>query len=144
MTDLSASATSMLHAIIAMGVLTLVMFLWMYVTRIPAMQKAGVAPQDAAHPKSYTLPSKVARVADNYNHLFEAPTLFYAVVIAIVLLGHADPVHVTCAWAFVWLRVAHSLVQATVNIVMLRFALFASGFLAMGVMIVREALLLWA
>ena len=141
---MNESATSMLHAVIAMGVLTFVMFLWMYVTRIPAMQKAGVAPQDAAHPKSYTLPSKVARVADNYNHLFEAPTLFYAISIAIVLLGNADPLHATCAWIFVWLRVAHSLVQATVNIVMLRFALFAAGFLAMGVMIVREALAAFA
>ncbi|MGB3723878.1 MAG: MAPEG family protein [Pacificimonas sp.] len=137
---LPAAATSMLHSIVAMGVLTLVMFIWMYVTRLPAMTKAGIAPQDAAHPGSYQLPSRVARVADNYNHLFEAPALFYAIVIAIVVLGQADQMHVWCAWGYVIMRVAHSLVQATANIVMLRFALFSLSWIALGLMIVRAAL----
>lgn len=140
MIAMSPNAVSMLHAIIAMGALTLGMFLWMYATRLPALKAAGIAPQDAMHPGSYTLPSKAARVADNYNHLFEAPALFYTLVLAIVALGHADQLHVICAWSYVILRVAHSLVQATVNIVMLRFSIFMLSWIALAIMIVREVL----
>ncbi|MBV7257477.1 MAPEG family protein [Pacificimonas sp. WHA3] len=140
MPEISTHAASMLHAIIAMGALTLVMFIWLYATRLPAMSAAKIDPQDAAHPGSYTLPSKAARVADNYNHLFEAPVMFYAIVIAIVLLGLADQIHVWCAWAYVGLRVVHSLVQATINVVVLRFAIFALSWIALGALIARAAL----
>ena len=135
-------ATSILRAVVALAGLTFIMFLWMYATRLPAFSRAGIKPQEAMHPGTYhdRIPSEVRRVADNYNHLFEAPTIFYAVTLAIVLLGLADPVHVICAWAFVALRVAHSIVQATVNKVVLRFSLFALSWVAMGVMIVRAAL----
>ena len=142
MIELTAAAQSMLQSILAMGLLTLMMFIWMYATRLPAFTKAKLDPQEAMHPGTYhdRIPSEVRRVADNYNHLFEAPTIFYAVTLVIVLLGLADPVHVICAWAFVALRVAHSIVQATVNKVVLRFSLFALSWVAMGVMIVRAAL----
>ncbi len=142
MMELSAPAQSLLHSILAMGLLTLVMFIWMYATRLPAFSKAKLDPQDAMHPGSYhdRIPSEVRRVADNYNHLFEAPALFYAVTLTIVLLGLADPLHVICAWAFVVLRVLHSIVQATANKVMIRFSLFALSWVAMGIMIVRAAL----
>jgi len=134
-------ALSLLRAILAMGLLSLAMFLWMYATRLPAFQNAGIDPQEAMHPGTYhdRIPSSVRRVADNYNHLFEAPTLFYAVALAIVLLGAADSLHATCAWAFVALRVTHSLVQATINKVALRFALFAASWVALGTMIVRAS-----
>ncbi len=139
---LNESARSMLHAIVAMGFLTLVMFLWMVATRPLAMRRAGIKPQDAAHTSvlQERLPSEVQRVTDNYNHLFEAPTLFYAMVLAIVVLGHADPLHARAAWAFVALRVLHSLVQATFNRVTVRFTLFVLSWLALGLMIVREGL----
>ena len=117
MENLSTEAVSMLRAILAMGVLSLVMFVWMYATRLPAFSKAKLDPQEAMHPGSYhdRIPSEVRRVADNYNHLFEAPTIFYAITVAIVLLGLADTVHVWCAWAFVAFRALHSVVQATVT-----------------------------
>jgi hypothetical protein len=142
MTELTAAGQSMLHAILAMGLLTLVMFIWMYATRLPAFSKAKLDPQEAMHPGSYhdRIPSEVRRVADNYNHLFEAPTLFYAITLTIVLLGLADGLHVICAWAYVVLRVAHSLVQATANKVVVRFSLFALSWIALGAMIVRAAL----
>jgi hypothetical protein len=141
----SVYAVQLLQSVIALGVLTLVMFLWMYATRIPAMNKAQVDPQAAMHPGSLgVLPSEVRRVADNYNHLFEAPTLFYGLVPVIVLLGHADALHVQCAWAYVGLRVLHSLVQATINKVMIRFLLFSLSWVAMGIMIVREAIAAFA
>jgi hypothetical protein len=143
MTD---SAQSILGAVFALGLLTLVMFIWMYATRLPAFSKARLDPQEAMHPGSYhdRIPSEVRRVADNYNHLFEAPTLFYAIALAIVAGGLADPVHAAAAWAYVGFRVAHSLVQATINRVPVRFLLFVLSWLALAVMIVRGALTLFA
>lgn len=139
---LNESARSMLHALVAMGLLTFIMFVWMMATRLPAMTRARIRPQDAAHPGylKERLPSEVQRVADNYNNLFEAPTLFYAMVLAIVVLGHADRLHAGAAWAYVALRVAHSLVQATFNRVTLRFAAFTLSWVALGLMVIREAL----
>jgi hypothetical protein len=139
--NLSPNDLSILHAVLGMAVLSLVMFIWMYATRLPAMSRAKVDPQAAMHPGSLdTLPSEARRVADNYNHLWEAPTLFYAMAFYVVVTGHADPLHVACAWAYLVLRVLHSLVQATINRVMLRFLLFSLSWVALGVMIVRELL----
>ena len=139
--NLDANAQSVLHAVLGMGVLSLVMFLWMYATRLPAMSRAKVNPQDAMHPGSLSmLPSEARRVADNYNHLWEAPTLFYAMAFYVVVTGHADAIHAASAWAYLGLRILHSLVQATINKVTLRFALFSLSWVALGAMIVREVL----
>ena len=64
-------------------------------------------------------------MADNYNHLMEQPTIFYALVFYIYLAGQADQLHVWLAWAYVALRVVHSLIQCTINRVPLRFLVFA-------------------
>ncbi|MBS3960392.1 MAG: MAPEG family protein [Sandarakinorhabdus sp.] len=140
--ELGTHELSILRAVFGMGVLTLVMFIWMYATRLPAFSKAKLDPQEAMHPGTYhdRIPSEVRRVADNYNHLFEAPALFYAIALAVVVAGLADPLHAMCAWAYLGLRVAHSLVQATVNRVALRFVLFALSWVALGIMIVRAML----
>ena len=135
--------TAILQPVIALGLWTGVMMFWMYATRIPAMNKAGIDPQDVAHPGTMTLPSEVSRIADNHNHLFEQPTLFYAIVISIAVLGHGDATAVTCAWSFVILRVVHSLIQSTVNLVMLRFGVFALSWVALLIMTVREALVIF-
>ncbi|HCD16653.1 MAG: MAPEG family protein [Rhizobiales bacterium TMED83] len=135
--------TAILQPVIALGLWSGVMMIWMYATRIPAMNKAGIDPQDAAHPKTMELPSEVARIADNYNHLFEQPTLFYAVAITIAVLGHGDQTAVTCAWTFVILRVVHSLIQSTLNVVMLRFSVFMLSWVALLVLTIREALVIF-
>lgn len=135
--------TAILQPVIALGLWTGVMWIWMYATRIPAMNKAGIDPQDAAHVTDMSLPSEISRIADNYNHLFEQPTLFYAIAIAIAVLGHGDPTAVTCAWTFVILRVIHSLIQSTVNVVILRFSVFMLSWVALLVMTVREALVIF-
>ena len=141
-THLTPDAAAILHAILGMGLLTLVMLGWMVLTRLPAMQRLGLPPQAGAHTKDMAakLPSSVRRISDNYNHLFEAPTAFYATALAIVALGQADPLHAKCAWAYLGLRVLHSLVQATVNIVMVRFTLFGLSMAVLGTMIVRASI----
>lgn len=139
MNGLSPDAVSMLHSILAMGVLTMVMAAWMSVKRTSAMKQVGLGLQDAAHTADLrsALPSSARRVADNFNHLFEVPTLFYAVTLAIVVLGDADGLHTICAWMFVLFRVIHSFVQATVNLVPLRALLYGCSWLALAAMIVR-------
>lgn len=133
--------SSMLAPVLALIVLTLLVWIWMYATRIPAMQRAKIDPQAAAHPGSLdVLPSSARRVADNYNHLLEQPTIFYALVFVIVLSGHSDALYVDLAWAYVGLRVMHTLIQCTVNIVNLRFLVFALSTIALMAMTVREVM----
>jgi hypothetical protein len=136
---LSAEAVSILLSVFVLAALTATMMLWMYATRLPAMRRAGLDPQAAAHTADLRgkLPDSAERVADNYNHLSEAPTVFYAVALGIVVLGAADPVHVACTWTFVGLRIAHSLVQATINLVALRFMLFTLSWVALIIIIAR-------
>jgi len=123
---------------------SLVVWIWMYARRMPAMTAAKVDPQDAQHPGALAklLPSEVQRVADNYNHLHEQPTVFYALVIYTHLAGMVDPVSIGLAWAYVGLRIVHSLVQGTVNIVVARFSIFALSALVLMTLAIRNLMAL--
>ena len=79
-------------------------------------------------------------VADNYNHLMEQPTVFYATAIALALMGQGDGFNATLAWAYVGLRIAHSLVQVLVNRVVVRFALFMLSGLALAALVLHGAM----
>ena len=139
MGQLNASALSILQALFGVGALTFAMGAWMSVVRMPAMKRAGIGLQEAQHTRDLgpRLPSSARQVADNYNHLFEAPTVFYAVALAIVAAGIADPVYVGCAWMFLGFRVLHSLVQAAYNRVWLRAWLYGLSWAPLAVMIFR-------
>ncbi|WPZ04916.1 MAPEG family protein [Blastomonas marina] len=115
-----------LQPVVALAGWTLLMWLWMYATRLPAMSKAGIKPDDARNVGvlDQRLSPQVQWKAQNYNHLHEAPTVFYAVAIVIAIVGQGDGFNLWLGWAYVVLRVLHSLVQATVNKVAVRFGLF--------------------
>lgn len=134
---------TILTPVLAMIVWTLVMWLWMYATRIPAMQKAGI---NAAKMKSKSemdvLPVEVRRIADNYNHLHEQPTIFYALVVYCHLVGLADPLMIGLAWGYVALRVLHSLIQALWNFIPVRFFVFITSTIVLIVMTARAVLAL--
>ena len=131
----------MLAPVLALVAWTFVMWVWMYATRIPAMQKAKIDVTELARTgRKLELPPEVARVADNYNHLHEQPTIFYALALATQLAGAADGVAVGLAWIYVASRIAHSLVQATVNVIPVRFAIFALGSFALMALLVRTAM----
>jgi len=107
---------------------TFVMWFWMYATRIPALQQAGVDMDELSRTGApLVLPPQVARVADNYNHLHEQPTIFYAVALVAQLAGGLDGLTIGLGWTYVGLRVVHSLVQATRNVIPIRFAIFSSA-----------------
>jgi hypothetical protein len=125
--------------VMALVAWSLVIWVWMYVQRLPAMSRAGIKPQAAAFPGSLDgLPAPARQAADNYNHLMEQPTIFYAAALAIQVAGHGDALAVGLAWAFVGLRVLHSLIQVSVNIVLLRFLAFSAGTLVLAWMVARE------
>jgi hypothetical protein len=81
--------------------------------------------------------------ADNYNNLMEQPTLFYAVTLTLAVLGAGEGLNTGLAWLYVSLRVAHSLIQAIINVVMLRFTIFMAASLVLLVMSVRAALIVY-
>ena len=135
--------TPMLTPVLALVCWTLFIWAWMYATRIPAMRKAKIDPQSAIHPGSLSgLPTDARVVADNYNHLHEQPTIFYALALYAHLAGAADPVNVWLAWAYVGLRIVHSMMQIVVRRVMLRFLVFATGSIVLILIAIRCVLAL--
>lgn len=123
---------------------TMVMWLWMYATRIPAMQKAGVDLSKRAGGTGKeldgVLPPEVQWKAHNYNHLHEAPTVFYAVALILAIVGWGDGLNAGIAWAYVGLRIAHSLVQVTINRVVVRFAIFALSSLCLIALVLHAGI----
>lgn len=123
---------------------TLVMLVWLVATRLPAMKAAGAdlgslvgsGPADAER----GLPRAVQWKAHNYNHLHEQPTLFYAICLLLAVIGWGNGLNATIAWAYVALRIAHSLVQATVNRVALRFLLFGLSTLCLVALTLHAAI----
>jgi len=134
---------TMMTPVLALIIWTLIVWIWMYATRIPAMQKAKIHPQKAIHAGALSvLPTNVRVVAENYNHLHEQPTLFYALAIYSHLVGVADPINIYLAWGYVALRVAHSVAQIILKKVMIRFSLFALSSVLLIIMAVRNLLAL--
>ena len=120
----------MLAPVVALVLWTLVMQVWMYATRLPAMKRKGISLTGRVGGRPGMLDGAVEDhvqwKAHNYNHLMEQPTLFYAIAISMALLHtHGESLtNLVLAWAYVVLRIAHSLVQATVNVILYRFVLF--------------------
>ena len=134
--------SEILHPVVALAAWTMIMWLWMYVTRIPAMQKVPgldvnkmVGGIGADLDK--VMPAKTQWIAHNYNHLHEAPTIFYAVALVLAFVGQGDGVNATIAWAYVFLRVAHSLVQVLWNRIVARFSIFILSSIALIMLVVH-------
>tara|TARA_E500000331_G_scaffold342651_1_gene376512 strand:+ start:267 stop:680 length:414 start_codon:yes stop_codon:yes gene_type:complete len=131
-----------LYPMLAMILLSSSILVALAVTRIPLIIKhfgnlQGAKHSDELRPR---LPSRLRNITDNYNHLFEQPTLFYALIIYIYLMEHADTSHVQLAWGYVVLRGLHSVTQVTTNNVSIRAPVFVAASLCLIVMVVRELL----
>lgn len=133
-----------LATVVALAAWSLVMWLWMYATRLPAMRKAKIDTFNlvggAGSDLKAIIPPKQQWPADNYNHLHEQPTIFYAIAITHALIGTGDGVNLTIAWAYVALRVLHSLVQVLVNRVIVRFTLFSLSSLCLIALTLHAAM----
>jgi hypothetical protein len=116
----------LLAPVVALVAWSLVMYVWLYVARLGAMRRAGISAKGMRGTRGLDgiIPAEANWPAHNYAHLMEQPTIFYAIVFALVLMGFDHPINVYLAWAYVGLRVVHSLIQATANVVIYRFAVF--------------------
>jgi len=132
----------LISPVVALVIWSLIIWLWMYATRIPAMRKAGVPPQAGTFARELNtrMPAHARQIADNYNHLMEQPTIFYAACFALQLLGQTDATTVGLAWTYVVLRVVHSIVQARFNVVVLRFSVFVLSTIALAALAIRAAM----
>jgi hypothetical protein len=135
-----------LKPVVALAIWTMVMWVWMYATRIPAitaLPKTDDPNADVgwtgAKLEGLIKPS-IQWKAHNYNHLHEAPTVFYAVALVLALTGQGDGVNLTVAWVYVGLRVVHSIFQSTVNRVAPRFLLFVLSSIALMALITQAAM----
>ncbi|MFC4725219.1 MAPEG family protein [Glycocaulis abyssi] len=134
---------SMMVPLLALVCWTLVMWVWMYVTRIPAMKKAGIDPVKLKEKSEMdVLPRSVRQIADNHNHLHEQPVIFYALVTYSHLVGVGDAINIGFAWTYVILRIIHSLVQSTINFIPLRFGIYALATLCLVVIAIRNVIAL--
>ena len=128
---------------------SLIMLMWTAGTRFPAMAKLGMdvktaPPGGRGQNLEGVLPDSVNWKSHNYAHLMEQPTIFYPTVVILAVMG-AGAIDVALAWAYVGLRIVHSLWQATVNRIPVRFTLFliATGcLLVLAVRAVMATLLL--
>ncbi len=136
---------TILVPVLALCVWTFVLWFWMYATRLPAMKKARIDARRIKRKHELDgLPVSVQQIADNYNHLHEQPTVFYALAFYSHLGGVADGLNIQLAWAYVLLRVIHSLIQCTSNFVPLRFAVFTSASIVLMIICLRNVLALFA
>jgi hypothetical protein len=135
----------MLAPVVALVIWSAVIWTWMYVTRIPAIIKARMVldPMAPRGEQMASLPARVRWKADNYNHLMEQPTLFYAIAISLAVLGDHSMASVSLAWGYVALRVVHSLVQTTWNHIQTRFALFFVSSLVLFGLVYNAAMLVF-
>ena len=119
-----------LAPVVALVAWTLVMLIWMAVARRKAFAQLGInwgtIPRGS---RGVNLDGKAPDEAQwpshNYNHLMEQPTIFYAIALTLALMDMGHGINLWLAWGYVGLRVIHSIVQSTVNIVPVRFTIFA-------------------
>ncbi len=140
--------SEILHPVAALAAWTMIVWIWLYATRLPAMSRAKIDGAGMTGSTGGSLrgdliaagETRASWVADNYNHLHEAPTVFYAVALLLAIVGQGDDLNATIAWAYVLLRVSHSLVQILWNRVVVRFAIFALSSLTLMALVVRAYL----
>ena len=133
------SNAPILQPVVLLAAWSMLIWVWMLVTRVSSMQAQQIKLDPKVPPKDLTLslPAKVRWIADNYNHLMEQPTVFYAAALVLALAAPVDRVGLISAWAYVGLRILHSLIQTTVNHIPTRFLLFILSSLALVVLVYR-------
>jgi hypothetical protein len=126
----------------AMILLTLIVWIYMYVRRIRFITNRKLTPEEL-EPIAFAQisPPSISNPSDNLKNLFEMPILFYALVLYLFLTKQVDMVYVAAAWGFVLFRTMHSAVHCTFNRVMLRFYLYLCASIAVWFMATRAAII---
>ncbi len=137
--------TSILAPAASLVVWSIIMLFWMAGTRLPAMSKIGMdlskaAPGGRGQDIDPHVSPSVAWKSHNYTHLMEQPTIFYATIMILAISGGATSLSVSLAWGYTVLRVIHSIWQATVNTVAIRFVFFLLSSLCLTILAVQALL----
>jgi hypothetical protein len=130
----------LLGPVVALVGWSLVMLVWLAVKRAPFVRDRSKIP--AGTRGADMPPGPHNWPAHNYEHLMEQPTIFYAIVLALVLMGFDPPINVYLAWGYVGLRIVHSIIQATVNVVRVRFSVFFLATLCLLALTIHAAIYL--
>src|SRR5690348_4129801 len=115
----------LLAPVVALVAWSIIMLFWLAIARAPQLKGRKIPDGARGADLEREQPGRTHWPAHNYQHLMEQPTIFYAVVFALILMGFDQHINVYLAWGYVGLRIVHSVVQATVNVVRVRFILFA-------------------
>jgi hypothetical protein len=141
------SRNALLRPVITLVLWSFVMMIWLYVKRIPAFKRLNL---QGKNPNQLTksqlealMPAEIRWPADNYNHLMEQPTLFYAVVGILAISNDTNQLNLLLAWAYVLLRIVHSLLQATYNPIWWRFTVFITASALLFLLSVRTAFIVF-
>jgi hypothetical protein len=124
--------TAIFGPVFATVLLTLLVWVYMYIRRISFITRNKINPKDLAVPGALAQlsPPEVANPSDNLKNLFEIPVIFYALALYLFVTSQVDAAYLAAAWIFVAFRALHSVVHCTVNVVMLRFYLYLISTLA--------------
>lgn len=121
----------LLGPVVALVAWSIVMFFWLALARAPQLRGRKIPNGVRGADLEQELPGKTHWPAHNYQHLMEQPTLFYAIVFALIVMGFDAPINVYLAWGYVGFRIIHSIFQATVNVVPVRFLIFLAATLCL-------------
>jgi hypothetical protein len=132
----------LLAPVVALVAWSIVMFFWLAIARAPQLKGRKIPEGVRGADLERENPGRSNWPAHNYQHLMEQPTVFYAIVFALVLMGFDAAINVYLAWGYVGLRILHSLWQATVNIVPVRFVLFLVSTLCLAALTIHAAIFL--
>jgi hypothetical protein len=132
----------LLAPVVALVAWSMVMFFWLAIARAPQLKGRKIPEGARGTDLEREQPGPTHWPAHNYQHLMEQPTVFYAIVFALILMGFDGPINVYLAWGYVGFRILHSLWQATVNIVPIRFVLFLLATLCLIALTIHAAIFL--
>ena len=127
---------------LGMMVLTLLVWVFMFIRRISFAQSNNIDIEDFKTPADVQslIPGDESAPGNNLKNLFELPILFYAICLYLTVTLQVDSLYVNCAWAFLALRTLHSLIHCTYNRVAHRFAVYMLSGVALWIMVVRAFL----
>ena len=133
----------LLAPVVALVAWSIVMFFWLAIARAPQLRGRKIPEGTRGADLEREDPGSRNWPAHNYQHLMEQPTIFYAIVFALILMGFDPPINVYLAWGYVGFRIHHSIFQATVNVVPVRFLLFLLSTLCLIALTIHAAIYLF-
>jgi hypothetical protein len=140
--------TEILKPVAVLVAWTLAMLVLLVVRRLPAMKAAGIDLNTVRGGRPGGLDGVIAEKAQwpahNYIHLVEQPTLFYAIALLLAIVGQGDGLNAILAWGYVALRIVHSLIQVSANVIRYRFMVFALSTLVLLAMTVHALIAVFA